>query len=871
MAKTNSTNNTNEKSLVSGEKVTGIIVRLKNHFYKIGLAKKILLGFTIPLLLMIAVSLAIYQSMNGLVGTSIWVQHTHEVIAKGHLLQKLIVDLETGERGFLITGNDVFLEPYIDARKKWSNEIAVTKNMVSDNPEQVELIASIDKSEKSWRELAAVPEISMRRSVNEGTEEMSSVVALIETKTGKKIIDRLRGKLQKFVGVEEVLLASRANDAKNASSEALVTIVFGITLALVIAAIMAVLVSRYIVGTSRDILIGMKNIADGDLTQYIDVKAQDEMGALAASFNMMANDIKRANKSLIMEKENAQKATVVKSVFLANMSHEIRTPMAGVIGMTDLLMGSRLTPQQLDWATSIKTSGARLLDILNEILDQSKLEAGKIIIDPIDFHVASFLDDICLGFRPKLDEKNIQFMIEINEGVPEGVHADRLRIGQIITNLLSNSLKFTHEGSIKINVAYESDEAVEFKLTVSISDTGIGLNKDQQNNLFTAFTQADSSISRRYGGTGLGLSISKKLAELMGGRIGVESEEGRGSRFWFEVQCKKAIEKVYPTDRKKAICKWVSSRSLKILLAEDTVVMQQLVIEVFKSIGHEVTLAVNGREAVEKITLDDFDLVLMDIRMPEMDGIEATQRIRAMSDIDSELPIIALTADIAAGNIKEYSDIGVSAVCSKPIEFTVLLKTINSLLKEEVHSSLPAELEILNTQNEDADEILDIAGMNEVSDNFSQVIHRAADVVDHLSRLNKIDYSGSLNVPGIEPKKLSEMMATYEASLSEKCCELDQVFDDFMKSSGDEESREKLAMLIHALKGGGDTYGYNLVTSIATTADELLKCRNDLKEEEMKSLGHHIEALSLIAQKKLSGNGGKAGEILLQGLNDFAA
>lgn len=373
-------------------------------------------------------------------------------------------------------------------------------------------------------------------------------------------------------------------------------------------------------------------------------------------------------RELEKSRDEALKATQTKSEFLANMSHEIRAPMNGVLGMAQLMRFTEMTPEQRKYVDAIVDAGDSLMSIINDILDFSKIEAGHFQIDYQDFDLKRCLQSTLQIFEVRAKEKGLDLILDMKEDLPRMMRGDDLRLRQILNNLISNAIKFTSQGRVVVHVQAQAQAVDKFNLSIQVQDTGIGIHKEDMGKLFKSFSQANSSITRKFGGTGLGLAISQALCEMMGGSIGVDSSPGKGSTFYFNLIFEKAQSEGSEVKEDKS----EYSRNLRILVADDSDVNQMIIRTMFKKLGIRVDIAADGLEAIEMAAGTAYDLIYMDVHMPAKDGPEATRIILAENRFQPPPRIIALTADMFKDDHRKCFEAGMIDLLMKPVQLNDL-------------------------------------------------------------------------------------------------------------------------------------------------------------------------------------------------------
>jgi signal transduction histidine kinase len=459
---------------------------------------------------------------------------------------------------------------------------------------------------------------------------------------------------------------------------------------------------------------GITSARNGRLEPIPVSKTGDEIEFLGESFNRMIEAL-ATSKTALLEQQGllekrirdrtdqleeamraAQAANEAKSEFLANISHELRTPMNGVIGMLDIALDQPLSPELAEQLHTAQSCAYALLCLLNDMLDLSKIEAGKMSLEKIPFDLRALLADCIKAHQPKATENSVALRLEVSPDLPRQIAGDPLRVRQIVANLLSNAVKFTEHGSVDIRVGGKPIPPGQFLVEITVEDSGTGIPADKLLSIFDKFAQANGSVSRKYGGTGLGLAITRSLVELHGGDVQVQSELGRGTTFAVTLLCdtdvaagaapEGALRTAAPLAAGSQIAAGASGSGVRILVVEDHHVNQKVVTAVLRKRGFSIELANDGQEALNKLEkCASFDLVLMDVQMPVLDGLEATRLIRRESRWQG-LPIVAMTAHAMNGDKERCLEAGMNGYISKPVQPSLLLSTVDEFLLQKIGS-----------------------------------------------------------------------------------------------------------------------------------------------------------------------------------------
>ena len=580
--------------------------------------------------------------------TSELVDHTEQVISVSNSILMDLANHGSGIRGYLLTENELFLESFYNSISDIRIHFNELNKLTNDKLKQQKRMGILDSLIQNRIEISNQVINKVKQHQISDAEKISGV------EHGKIISDKIRALFAEIEKTEYELL--KEGKSNIVSKERTYNLLF-------------ILLSALSIFTLAIFFYDIKK------NQIKAKLAGEEKHALELNAIQLKTDKVIAEESARL----AQQAVAAKQQFLSTMSHEIRTPLNSILGFTNVLLKTDLGEKQKEFLQAIKTSGDSLIFLINDILDLAKVNAGKMTFEKQPFQISKTITSIQNSFDLKIKEKNLEIVNELDNRIPAMLVGDSIRFNQILLNLMSNAVKFTHKGKITISVKLLNEDEEKVAVEFAVTDTGIGIAENKIDSIFNVFEQAEIGTSNSYGGSGLGLAIVKQLVESQGGSIGLKSKIGEGSTFSFIL----TFEKTNMTaETETEIIKLDSGIiNMKVLVAEDVTLNQLLIKMILSDFGFEYEIVENGKIAIEKMQNNTYDIILMDLNMPEMNGFEATRYIR--ETMKSKIPIIALTADVTITDVTKCKESGMDDYISKPIDENLLYTKIVDLVKKQ--------------------------------------------------------------------------------------------------------------------------------------------------------------------------------------------
>ncbi len=627
-----------------------------------------------PIVAMLLVTALFFGAQHKNAEAGRWVSHTFQVKQQAQLLLTLLVDSETGMRGYLLTSDPSFLAPQDRAAGQLPHAIADLADLVSDNPLQTDHLRDLIRP-MVQRRLDLIDLVLREFGAGRSPQELRS-----KLKEGNQVMQTVRETVQEFLAEEDRLLGVRQQRAAAVARNTALALSLILFAGVGIGIGAVTLFSRSVVRRLEMIAEAAEALKD-ERPLRISIKGNDEIGKLGLACAEASVLLAERREQLVRAKEHAEAANQAKSDFLANISHEVRTPLNGIIGVTALALETELSSTQRDYLDMVKHSADGLLELINQLLDFAKIEAGRVLLEARPFSLHEVLERTVRPLATRARTKGLTLECTVDPAVPEYVTGDAMRLRQVLMNLIENAIKFTPAGRIEVRVQTAEVAGAEVGLRFSVRDTGIGIPLEKQALIFEAFAQADSSTTREYGGTGLGLSISMQLVALMKGSLALESAPNAGSTFHFTVGL--ATAETAPARREtpsSAVSVTRPMITLQVLVVDDNAVNRAVASGILAKDGHEVAQATNGREAVELARRQRYDAILMDVQMPELDGLQATARIRQNETrLGRHTPIIAMTARAGADDRERCLAAGMDDYISKPVSLEKVRAAVDRL------------------------------------------------------------------------------------------------------------------------------------------------------------------------------------------------